>query len=67
MCVTDISAPKTTAGPVIENTAFPFIRATFGDDIDVTGRETTVGHVKRRKLNGKLLDSVIRERHAGGS
>ena len=65
--IKDLISAEVLAGPVIESTAGPCIRAGFGDGIDVAGRETTVGHVDWREFDRDLLKRIIRKRHAGSS
>src|SRR5690606_27633913 len=57
-------AAQAVAGVLIKNVALPLIGARLRNRVDVTGRETAVGHVERRQLDSDLLDRVVGERHA---
>src|SRR5690606_37813612 len=57
-------AAQAVAGVLIKNVALPLIGARLRNRVDVTDRETAVGHVERRQLDSDLLDRVVGERHA---
>ena len=51
-------AGQTVIGIEPISTAVEFIGAGFGDNIDVTAKEVTVSHVKRRNIHINRLDGI---------